>query len=69
VPGCESSFGLPSLEATEPPLVLSMSWPNATDGFVLGSAADGPPAAAVTAVNLIGTTDGGKDWALLTRFR
>jgi hypothetical protein len=69
VAGCQSSFGLPFLKATGPPLVLSMSWPNATDGFVLGSAADGPPAAAVAAVNLIGTTDGGKDWVLLSRFR
>ncbi len=64
---CQTSVGLPYIESSLPPHVLSVSFPSALDGFVLGTARGAPAGSQTAPVDLIGTNDGGRRWALLAR--
>ncbi len=69
---CQAA-GLPGLEAALPSPVLALSFPDAQHGFVLGEAAGAPAPVKANSgeslpVALIGTNDGGRTWALLSRF-
>lgn len=67
--GAGASVALSYIESAFPPTVLSMSFPNATTGFVLGTAPGTPLGSQMAPVNLIKTTDGGGQWALVTQLR
>lgn len=67
--GTAASVALSYFESSFPRTVLSMSFPNATTGFVLGSAPGTPLGSQIAPVNLIKTTDGGGQWALVAQLK
>jgi hypothetical protein len=66
---CQTSVGLPYVESSFPPSVLSMSFPSTADGFVLATAPGTPVGSQTAPVNLVKTTDGGERWALAAHLR
>ena len=66
---CQTPAGLPYVESSFPPSVLSMSFPSTADGFVLATAPGTPVGSQTAPVNLVKTTDGGERWALVAHLR